>query len=57
MTAKGMQAVAGYRALLESIKERVRSAQLRASFAVNRELIVLYWQRNSLELKASAREI
>jgi predicted nuclease of restriction endonuclease-like (RecB) superfamily len=43
MTAKGMQAVAGYRALLESIKERVRSAQLRASFAVNRELIVLYW--------------
>lgn len=43
MAAKGVQAVAGYPALLESIKERVRSAQLRASFAVNRELIVLYW--------------
>src|ERR1700757_4376546 len=43
MAVKGIQAVAGYPALLESIKERVRSAQLRASFAVNRELIVLYW--------------
>jgi hypothetical protein len=34
MAAKGIQAVAGYPALLESIKERVRSAQFRASFAV-----------------------
>jgi len=43
MAAKGVQAVTGYRALLESIKNRVRSAQLHASLAVNRELILLYW--------------
>lgn len=43
MGAKGVQAFAGYPALLEAIKKRVCSAQLRASFAVNRELILLYW--------------
>jgi predicted nuclease of restriction endonuclease-like (RecB) superfamily len=30
--------------LLAEIKERIRSAQLRASLAANREMIVLYWQ-------------
>jgi len=30
-------------ALLNEIKERVRTAQLRAALAVNRELIPLYW--------------
>src|SRR5215472_12414621 len=43
MSAKGLQAFAGYPALLKAIEKRVRSAQLRASFAVNRELILLYW--------------
>ena len=33
----------GYDAFLKSLKERVRSAQLRASLAVNRELVLLYW--------------
>ena len=34
----------GYDELLGQIKERIRTAQLRAAVAVNRELIELYWQ-------------
>lgn len=33
-----------YPALLEEVKERIRAAQVRASLAVNRELILLYWE-------------
>lgn len=33
-----------YFALLEGLKQRIRSAQIRAALAVNRELIHLYWQ-------------
>ncbi|MBN2465628.1 DUF1016 family protein [candidate division WOR-3 bacterium] len=33
-----------YARLLEDIKERVRSARVRAGLAVNRELVLLYWQ-------------
>jgi len=33
----------GYGELLESLKERIRGAQVRARVAVNRELIQLYW--------------
>jgi predicted nuclease of restriction endonuclease-like (RecB) superfamily len=36
-------APADYRALLMDIKTRIRTAQLRASLSVNRELIQLYW--------------
>jgi predicted nuclease of restriction endonuclease-like (RecB) superfamily len=35
---------AGYAALLADIKQRVQTAQVRASIAVNRELLLLYWQ-------------
>jgi hypothetical protein len=34
----------GYDQLLGQIKDRIRTAQLRAAVAVNRELIELYWQ-------------
>jgi predicted nuclease of restriction endonuclease-like (RecB) superfamily len=34
----------GYEELLGQLKERIRSAQLRAAVAVNRELVLLYWQ-------------
>ncbi|MGL4550203.1 MAG: PDDEXK nuclease domain-containing protein, partial [Gemmataceae bacterium] len=34
---------AGYAALLEDLKARIRSAQVRAALAVSRELILLYW--------------
>ena len=33
----------GYSALLEELKTRIRTAQVRAAFAVNRELLLLYW--------------
>jgi predicted nuclease of restriction endonuclease-like (RecB) superfamily len=38
-TARGK----GYQALLKDIKSRIRTAQIKASLAVNRELIQLYW--------------
>ena len=38
-----IQTPSGYPALLKEIKERVRTAQVRASLAVSRELILLYW--------------
>ncbi|NJM00581.1 MAG: DUF1016 domain-containing protein [Synechococcaceae cyanobacterium SM2_3_2] len=34
----------GYVPFLAELKERIRSAQVRAALAVNRELVVLYWQ-------------
>jgi len=34
----------GYARLLEDIKSRIQTAQIRASLSVNRELILLYWQ-------------
>ena len=40
-TAGGLPS--GYPALLEDIKARIQTAQIKASLAVNRELIALYW--------------
>ena len=34
---------AGYAAFLDELKQRIRTAQTRATVAVNRELVVLYW--------------
>ena len=33
----------GYAELLEELKTRIRNAQVRAAFAVSRELVLLYW--------------
>lgn len=33
-----------YSTLLETLKDRIRSAQVRAALTVNRELVLLYWQ-------------
>lgn len=33
-----------YPALVADLKERIRTAQVRASLAVNREMVLLYWQ-------------
>ena len=33
----------GYSALLKSLKERIRTSQVRAALAVSRELVLLYW--------------
>lgn len=34
----------GYAQFLVELKRRIQAAQLRASLAVNRELVCLYWQ-------------
>lgn len=39
-----VRAPAGYAAWLADVKARIHSAQQRAALAVNRELLVLYWQ-------------
>lgn len=39
----GLPESADYRTLIEQLKTRVRAARLRASLAVNSELVVLYW--------------
>ena len=46
----------GYDEFLYDLKQRIRSAQVRAAFAVNRELILLYWQigRGILERQREA---
>lgn len=33
-----------YSSLLNGLKQRIRSAQVKAAIAINRELILLYWQ-------------
>ena len=33
----------GYEPFLKDLKERIRTAQIRAALAVNRELVLLYW--------------
>jgi hypothetical protein len=33
----------GYPELLSQLKERIRTAQVRAAVSVNRELVLLYW--------------
>jgi hypothetical protein len=38
-----LQPPSGYPELLAELSTRIRSAQLRAAFAVSRELVLLYW--------------
>ena len=46
----------GYAEFLGQLKERIRSAQLRAALAVNRELVLLYWQIGREILARQGRE-
>src|SRR5258708_48635 len=46
----------GYAELLEDLKGRVRTAQLKAALAVNRELIQLYWDIGRLIVERQERE-
>ncbi len=46
----------GYAELLEDLKGRVRTAQLKAARAVNRELIQLYWDIGRLIVERQERE-
>ena len=45
-----------YGSLLQDIKARIRHAQLRASFSVNRELILLYWDIGQLLIQRQVVE-
>jgi predicted nuclease of restriction endonuclease-like (RecB) superfamily len=47
---------AGYGVLLADLKQRIRSAQVRAALAVNRELVLLYWQIGREILARQAQE-
>lgn len=40
---KSLQLPSGYPELLQDLKGRIRTAQVRAAFAVSRELVLLYW--------------
>jgi predicted nuclease of restriction endonuclease-like (RecB) superfamily len=44
MTDELLNMGSDYDALLGELKQRIRSVQVRAALAVNRELVVLYWQ-------------
>lgn len=45
-----------YFALLDGLKQRIRSAQMRATLAVNQELLQLYWQIGREILQRQAQE-
>ena len=36
--------ISSYPLLLEGVKERIKTAQLKAALAVNNELVFLYWE-------------
>jgi predicted nuclease of restriction endonuclease-like (RecB) superfamily len=44
---KSLKTPAGYPELLEELKSRIERAQVRAAFAVSRELVLLYWSIGS----------
>ncbi len=43
LLAQLIKVPAGYKELFEDLKNRIRTSQLRAGLAVNKELILLYW--------------
>jgi predicted nuclease of restriction endonuclease-like (RecB) superfamily len=44
LMATNLAQLGDYNDFLKSLKERIRTAQVRAALAVNRELVLLYWQ-------------
>lgn len=42
--ASNLAQLAGYGDFLQGLKERIRTAQIRAALAVNQELVLLYWE-------------
>lgn len=41
---EALQLAPGYDDFLRGLKGRIRTAQVKAALAVNRELVLLYWQ-------------
>ena len=44
MSTQSLSLPTNYKVLLDALRERIRSAQVRAALSVNRELVLLYWQ-------------
>jgi DUF1016 N-terminal domain len=44
---KSLQTPSGYSELLQELKSHIERAQVRAAFAVSRELVLLYWSIGS----------
>ena len=47
-------APAGYAEFLAELKQRIQTAQLRASLGVNRELVLLYWLKRAVSIQGWA---
>jgi hypothetical protein len=45
-----------YQSLLDDIKSRIRSAQVKAALSVNSEMILLYWQIGKTIAERQAQE-
>lgn len=43
-SAQGAPSLSGYGGLLAELKEKIRSAQIRAGISINREMVLLYWE-------------
>jgi hypothetical protein len=50
------QLPSGYGELLADLKARIHSAQVKAALAVNRELVLLYWQIGHAILQRQRQE-
>lgn len=50
------KAPVGYALLLDDLKGKIRSAQIRAGLAANRELVLLYWEIGRLILDSQRQE-
>ena len=56
MTGKLFETGDDYSRWLRELKERIRSAQVRAALAVNQELVLLYWQIGRSILEQQGQE-
>ena len=45
-----------YLQTLEELKSQIKTAQLKAHFAVNKELLILYWQIGKIILEKQEKE-
>lgn len=55
-SSKAFLTLSNYSQFIKSLKEKVRSAQLKASIAVNQELIKLYWELGRDVVKRQEKE-
>ena len=56
MTKKSLSLPDNYDEFLHSLKERIRQSQVKAALAVNRELVLLYWQIGQDILQRQSQE-